>query len=373
MTKKVFIFTASTGSGHNLAAQSLEDALSKSGFETRILDAFKESSAVLDRIMSEGYKQLVENAPRFYEQMYKKFNKKTPFREHVFGRMSRLMNPELVPLIQEEKPDLIISTHPFVTRLLGTIKEHADIDIPVLAFVTDYKIHDVYIHKMINAYVVGSEYTKKTMMDLGVSPDIIFPFGIPIRRAFTENKTNTTKNNSKIKGTVLLMAGSLGSKNMEKAFSALMKIEKPIRLIVVCGNNEKVFRSIEFLKKVYQSEDKLVDIYGFVNNIPELMDDSDIIITKPGGLTSTEAIMKNIPMIIPFCYPGQEEENADYLVESGMAIKVKKIKDLTPTLDFLIENQYIIKEMSETMSEESRLHSMEKTVSLCKKLTQTTN
>ena len=98
------------------------------------------------------------------------------------------------------------------------------------------------------------------------------------------------------------------------------------------------------------------------------MDQSDAIITKPGGLTTTEAIVKNIPMIIPFYYPGQEEENADYLVDGGMAIKVDKIKDLTSMVDFLFENKYIIKRMSENMSEEAQKRSMSKTIELSKDL-----
>ena len=160
----------------------------------------------------------------------------------------------------------------------------------------------------------------------------------------------------------------MGTRQMEKAFVALMKAQEKIKIIVVCGNNKKVERSIEFLNKVYETEDKVVEIHGFVDNIPELMDESDAIISKPGGLTSTEAIVKCIPMIIPYYYPGQEEENADYLVESGMAIKVDKIKELTSMVDFLIENKYIIQQMAENMSEEARNHSMEKTIELCKKL-----
>ncbi|MEG0377755.1 MAG: glycosyltransferase, partial [Eubacterium sp.] len=207
------------------------------------------------------------------------------------------------------------------------------------------------------------------MVERGVSPDIVYPFGIPIRQEFIEasHKENTTIDPT-IRGTILLMAGSMGTKQMEKAFAALMKTEEKIRIIVVCGNNERVERSIEFLNKVYKAADKVVEIHGFVDNIPELMDESDAIISKPGGLTSTEAIVKNIPMIIPYYYPGQEEENADYLVESGMAIKVDKIKELTSMVDFLIENKYIIKQMSENMSEEARTHSMGKTIDLCKTL-----
>jgi processive 1,2-diacylglycerol beta-glucosyltransferase len=282
--------------------------------------------------------------------------------------LTRVMNPDIVPLIKSGHPDLIITTHPFVTNVLGTLKEHHAFDVPVLSIVTDYKIHTLYLKKMIDAYVVGSDYTKQTMVEKGVAAEIIYPYGIPIRQTFLTNNHLERKEPTDVAGTILLMAGSLGTKQMEKAFSSLLKVKEKIRIIVVCGNNAKIERDIKNLYTCEKPADKIVEIHGFVNNVSELMDESDAIISKPGGLTTTEAIVKNIPMIIPFYYPGQEEENADYLVDGGMAIKVDKIKDLTSMVDFLFENKYIIKRMSENMSEEAQKRSMSKTIELCKNL-----
>ncbi|MDK2904555.1 MAG: processive 1,2-diacylglycerol beta-glucosyltransferase [Eubacteriaceae bacterium] len=366
---KVFIFTASTGAGHNLAANSLKESLNQAGLKTEIYDAFKESSVALDRLISVGYKQMVATTPKLYEQMYNQFNNMNRFQQGMFQVLTRIMNPEIVPMVQKGKPDLIISTHPFVTNVLGTLKEHDAFDIPVLSVVTDYKIHTLYLKKMIDAYVVGSEYTKKTMIDKGVNPDIIYAYGIPVRQAFlTNNHLEPKKSEVDLAGTVLLMAGSLGSRQMEKAFLSLLKVKEKIRIIAVCGNNKWIEKEMHLLNKARNSDGKIVEIHGFVENVPELMDESDAIISKPGGLTTTEAIVKNIPMIIPYYYPGQEEENADYLVDGGMAIKVDKIKDLTEKVNFLFENKYIIKQMSENMSEEAMNRSMEKTVELCESL-----
>jgi len=366
---KVYIFSASTGAGHNLAAHSLKESLDYAGLETEIYDAFKETSVALDRLISKGYKQMVATAPKLYEQMYNQFNNMNKFQQGMFHVLTRIMNPDIVPMVQKGKPDLIISTHPFVTNVLGTLKEHGAFDIPVLSVVTDYKIHTLYLQKMIDAYVVGSEYTKNTMIEKGVNPDIIYAYGIPVRQAFmTSNHLEPQKSDAGLAGTVLLMAGSLGSRQMEKAFLSLLKVKENIKIIAVCGNNKWIEKEMHLLNKARNSDGKAVEIYGFVENVSELMDESDAIISKPGGLTTTEAIVKNIPMIIPFYYPGQEEENADYLVDGGMAIKVDKIKDLTETVNFLFENKYIIKQMSENMSEEALSRSMEKTVELCESL-----
>jgi len=368
---KVFIFTASTGAGHNLAAQSLKESLDNAGFETEVYDAFKESNVTLDRIITKGYQQMVINVPKLYEQMYNQFNNMNRFQQGIFQVLTRIMNPEIVPLIRAGNPDLIITTHPFVTNVLGTLKELDAFDVPVLSIVTDYKIHTLYLKKMIDAYIVGSDYTKQTMIDKGIVPDIIYPYGIPIRQTFLKNNRLDPKEKTDIVGTILLMAGSLGTKQMEKAFSSLLKVREKIRIIVVCGNNAKIEKEIRNLSSKETTNNKIVEIHGFVNNVSELMDMSDAIISKPGGLTSTEAIVKNIPMIIPFYYPGQEEENADYLVDGGMAIKVNKIKDLTSMVDFLFENKYIIKRMSENMSEQAAKHSMSKTIELCQDLIKT--
>jgi len=365
---KVFIFTASTGAGHNLAAQSLKEALDEAGYRTEVYDAFKETNITLDRLITKGYEQIVVNVPKLYEQMYNQFNNMNRFQQGIFQVLTKLMNPDIVPLINSGKPDLIITTHPFVTNVLGTLKEHHAFDVPVLSIVTDYKIHTLYLKKMIDAYVVGSDYTKQTMVDKGVAEAIIYPYGIPIRQTFLTNNHLERKETADVAGTILLMAGSLGSKQMEKAFSSLLKVKEKIRIIVVCGKNAKIEKEIKSLYARETGDDKIVEIHGFVNNVSELMDQSDAIISKPGGLTTTEAIVKNIPMIIPFCYPGQEEENADYLVDGGMAIKVDKIKDLTSMVDFLFENKYIIKRMSENMSEEAQKRSMSKTIELCKNL-----
>lgn len=369
----VIIFSASTGGGHNLAAQSLKQGFDERGqYDVRIIDAFAANVPVLNRFLTHGYKQMVEKTPKLYHRFYYQMDKMNRYQQNIFKTVSRIMNPEIVPMILEEEPVLLVSTHPFVTNILGLLKERGAFDIPVLSFVTDFKIHGAYIHPMIDAYIVGSQYTKDDMIKRGIPADIIYPFGIPVREAFTRKSTDSVPEvtDETIRGTILMMAGSMGSSQMEKAFAAVMKAEQKIRIIVVCGHNDALVHDLNFLARVYQDPSKVVEVHGFMDNIPELMDESDVIISKPGGLTTSEAMMKGIPMLIPYYYPGQEEENVDYLVEGGMGIKIDKIKDLTSMVDFLVENKYIIQEMSKNMSEESKRHSLDATLDVCEDLIQ---
>lgn len=363
---KIIIFTGSTGAGHTLAARSLQEALTAAGHEVDILDAFKESGPLVNTLVEQGYKQLVDYMPGVYRKMYNKFDTYSKVYEVVFSSAKKIMRKDLLPEIAEEAPDLIVSTHPIVTNVLGQLKQEGDLDYPILAFVTDYKIHEVYLNQTIDAYVVGSEYTKKTMAGKGIDPDRIHPFGIPTRSEFSERPESPVNRDMT---TIMLMGGSLGARQMKSAFLALLRAKSPLRIIVVCGKNKRLQRMIELIDaESFHGNNKAVEIHGFVNNISEMMDESDAIITKPGGLTSSEAIMKNIPIIIPYAYPGQEEENAHYLVSSGMALQIESVKSLSSVMDFLIENKYIINHMKEVMSEESSKHSIENTVNLCEEL-----
>lgn len=366
-TKKdlILIFSASTGGGHNAAAYSLRSGLIKKGYDAKVIDAFGETPK-LGKLVSKGYQELVDKLPKLYHTFYYQWDKQTKYQKRIFGAITYIMNPEILPMIYEEKPVLLISTHPFVTSKLGTLKAKGAFNIPILSFVTDYKIHGFYISPQVDAYVVGSEYTKKDMIVRGMPPEIIYPFGIPIREGFDQNSVDPkTAKDPEVRGTILMMAGSLGSSQMEKAFSAVMKVKEPIRVIVVCGKNEAMARDLRFITKVFDDDTKKVEIHGFVNNVNELMDMSDVIVTKPGGITTTEAIVKGIPMLIPYYYPGQEEDNVDFVVESGIGIKVEKIKDLTSMIEFLIQNQYILWEMSKNMTETAADRSEKNTLDLC--------
>lgn len=360
------IYTASTGAGHTLAAISLKEAMESNGMNAVILDAFKESGQVANTIISQGYKQLVENLPKVYKKLYQHFDADRVGNEVVMKNAARVIKGDLLKDFERIKPDLIISTHPIVTNTLGRLKEEGYFNLPVLSFVTDYKVHEVYIKDSIDAYVVASDFTKESMIDREVDPNKIYAYGIPTRSEFNTGKRPDELNSNQ--GSILLMAGSLGSRQLKKAFLALLHTKANLSITVVCGKNERVRQQLELLAAEIPHANKEVKVLGYVNNISELMDQSDAIITKPGGLTTSEAIMKNIPMIIPYAYPGQEEDNAHYLVQNGMALQTDNINNLTSLVDFLIENRYIINHMSQAMSEEAQKHSIQKTVELCQNL-----
>ena len=361
--KKVLIFTASTGGGHNQAASSLVEEFKNNGYEAFKVDMLKETSSVLNTLITDGYKVLANKMPKVYGGLYKlsDFEK---INTHITSPITKVVCGEINKIIQRHNPDLIIGTHPFIVDIVGKLKREKIIDIPFISIVTDFEAHQTYINKYVDAYITGSEYTCESLANRGISRAILYPYGIPVKRVFLEN--NKEKRQKDI-FQILLMGGSMGVKSMNKVFKNLLESSNNFKLVIVCGNDGDLKKSLEsFIAN--NPINKQIKLYGFTDKIAELMDESDIIITKPGGLTVTESIIKNIPMIIPYLIPGQEEENADFLVKSGVAIKTSDKKEIKYIVDYLIENPNKLKDMRDKMKELSKKYSIESIIELADKL-----
>ncbi|MGF7060316.1 MGDG synthase family glycosyltransferase [Brassicibacter mesophilus] len=366
--KRVLIFTASTGGGHNQAAKSLENEFKSYGYEVIKLDVLKETSKLLDTLISDGYRILATSLPKMYGGLYKLSDKKRVNRR-VTRLITKLHYNKIYQLIIENKPDLIIGTHPFIVNVIGYMKANELIKIPFISIVTDYQAHQTYVNSYVDAYITASYYTSQSLINRGISEQKIYPYGIPIRREFLEkeNINSIKSHNLHSRLTILLMGGSMGVKAMKKVLNNLVVNENAIKIIVVCGNNNILKYEIE---KNYMDnfKNKEIIVYGFTKEIPQLMDISDIIITKPGGLTVSEAIVKNVPMIIPYFIPGQEEENADFLAKYNVAIRVNYIKDINYIIDYIVQNPEVLDKMKEKMKEISNTYSIENIVKLSDKL-----
>jgi processive 1,2-diacylglycerol beta-glucosyltransferase len=256
----------------------------------------------------------------------------------------------LLAIIEEHKPDLLISTHPLLVNAVSFLKASGRINIPFVAVVTDYMAHQFYVNQFVDAYIVGSKYTKDTLTAKGIMENKIYAYGIPIRKEFRQRRQVHKKDNT---FTILLMGGSMGIAGIKKCLQELTQNRHQLKLVVVCGNNRRLKNELEE-KYPASFNGKEIIIYGFTTEIPDLMDQSDLIVTKPGGLTASEAINKNIPMIIPFCIPGQEEENAEVLVRAGVAVSISDFAELNDAVDNLYNNPSVLEEMRQKAAEFSR-------------------
>jgi processive 1,2-diacylglycerol beta-glucosyltransferase len=363
MHSRVIIFSASTGYGHNQVALALKKELEEKNIDVKIIEPFKEVSKSLDLMISDGYRVLATKMPKMYGRIYKISNN-VLINKPVSIISIKALHNKIHKILEEYRPDLVISTHPLIVKTMCALKQKSIYGGPFISVITDYMPHEFYISNLVDAYIVASEYTKIGVIERGITPNKIFVYGIPIKREFLQCQNTLTK--SKV-FTILLMGGSMGVNSIKKAYKNLLNIPYPLKIIIVCGNNEALKKSLE---EKYKKENntKEVQILGFTNQIPQLMEIADVIITKPGGLTVTEALAKNIPMIIPYFIPGQEEENASVLLSAGAAFKVDSVKELNELVSGLVINPHKLNEVKTNMKIIAKDHSLDNAVKLCSDL-----
>lgn len=333
--KKVLILSTSTGEGHNQAAKALKLTLERNGYEVTIEDFLKNNSKILSTAFIGGYDFFASKFPKIYGFTYKI----TDNYLSVIGLnvCYTFTKRKIKNLIDSLKPDFIIATHPFVVPLLGSLKRNG-LNIPIMSIVTDFKAHYSYIDKDIDYYITGSQYTKNELIKDGIDKNKVFPFGIPVKDEVYESfpELLSTKNDDYFN--ILLMGGSMGLDNIRYVLKELLNNTHPLRITVVCGNNKKLKENLQNSYKT-KLRNKKLHILGYCHDIPSLMEFSDLLISKPGGLTVTEAFLKNIPLIIPFAIPGQETYNSDFLVQNNYAIRVDSLLELNIKVDELIDNK----------------------------------
>lgn len=331
---KVLVLSVTAGQGHNSTAKALCAHLESMGCEAQMLDTFEYLNHVLGETVSRGYLLAAGNAKLAYKGVYRLAEKRKKSRTDISPTRGtcNLMSRKLLKYINNYNPDVIICTHVFAVMIIDVLKERGELRAKSIGVVTDFKVHPYWEEGLNLDYVVtANEQMKYQMLQKGFNESQILPFGIPIHPKFS-----TRKDKEEVraelgldinKRTVLLMSGSMGYGNIEDTVTALDKVPFDFQIITVCGNNREAKARIDEMK----TEKRILNL-GYVNYVEKLMDASDCIISKPGGLTTSEAMAKGLPMIIVDPIPGQEDRNTDFLTNNGVAMAVSH----TNTLDDVI-------------------------------------
>ncbi|MDU2149639.1 MAG: glycosyltransferase [Paeniclostridium sordellii] len=371
MSKKVLIMSASTGGGHNRAARAIEEELIKKtvdgeSIECKIVDSLKLVNTTMDKIISRGYEKSAIYTPNAYGRVYRLSESglvsKNEFKDNM---ITTFMAKKFRKLLLDEKPDVIIGTHPFPMIALSTLKKqcnhhaisntvfHSSLNdkfvsyfninqFPTLISVlTDYTTHSTWIQNELDYYIVGHEYVKELLISEGVDSNKIKPLGIPVEKSFLQHRNRELVlselgfDSSKL--TVLLMGGSFGAGNIKETLEELININRDFQILVITGKNESLKEKLDKKLKLHNL-DKKVKVLGFTNKMNDILASIDVLVTKPGGLTTTEALLKDVPMIVPYYIPGQEEENLDFLCNCGSALRTTKKYSLSVLLKVLIDD-----------------------------------
>jgi processive 1,2-diacylglycerol beta-glucosyltransferase len=344
---KILILSAATGGGHLRASHAIESYImeNSSGNEVAVVDALKSINSVLDKTVCDGYHFLATKTPKMFGQLYRATNEESLL-SNLVTRFSSVFSYKLIALIREQNPDVIISTHPFATEMVSHLKSRKIVTVPLICLMTDYGPHRAWIADHVDAYVVSTADMIPEMQAMGVEKERIYPFGIPVGDVFfsTVDKPALLERFKMDSGipTILIMAGSFGVTNIMNIYKEIIKLPTDFQIIVITGRNQKLY---EAFTPVIEHSPKKTKLVFFTNEVENYMHASDLIITKPGGLTVSEALACNIPLAVFDAIPGQEEDNANFLLTHNMAVKLEKGLDPGKIIHTLLDDSKRLEEM----------------------------
>ncbi len=356
---KVLILLTDTGGGHHRASLALKKTIEQDeGNSVMIEDALMYSSKFLHWTVTKLYMLFATKTPKFYGKVYNSADKLSFLDKAVHG-IASFYSRKLAKLLDDFQPDCVICCHAFCSEMVSALKKKGKTSALMFNIITDYAPHAAYINKYVDAYIVSSDDMVYELRDkYKVDGSIIHPLGIPIYDTFYEKEDRIAVRESlglnPYKKTVLMMAGSFGVTNILDIYTNLNKYPRDYQLIVVTGRNEKLFNEFKTIVKNGCTRDKKgnnirikipTKLCYFVDDIQHYMSAADIIVTKPGGLTISESMAKELPMAIFRSYDGQEKDNALFLKKHNLAIILKDGREGAIRLNELIENDSALETM----------------------------
>ena len=317
---KILLMSIKAGYGHHSTAKAVIEKFEKHGHICKMLDIFEYISPYLGNTIQDGYLLSTKYLASTYGKVYSTMaEKETPYRKFSVPEIvSTLVSKKLRTYVEEFEPDLIIGTHSYAGMIMSELREKEIINCPIIGIVTDFTVHPFWESTNLDYYVIPDRGLIYEMERKGIPKHKILPIGIPIRPNF---ETSTEKSQARKildipdTKTILLMMGSMGYGNIKKTLMEIDETDEDFQVLCICGNNERMKKAIS--KYPWK---KYIRAYGFTDNIDLMMDASDIVISKPGGLTTSEALAKGIAMIAVNPIPGQEDRNLMYLLNNGAII-----------------------------------------------------
>lgn len=350
MDKKILLMYITHVSGHHSATLAIERAIDAFYPHSPVLniDGFGYSYPVIEKITHAIYMGVIKKVPIVWDLLYDNPNVAkniSSLKEYVYRRN----RDRIKRLIEDEKCKVAICSQAFPCGMIADYKGHCPNDIKLIAVITDFIPHSYWVYDEIDFYVVGSQEAKDTLLAKGVQEDKIKLYGIPIDPKFSRklDKNSIASELGLVLDNpmVLIMGGGHGLGPISELINAIDKSVLNVNLLVVAGINKKLLSYIKkrkFRNKIY--------IYGYIDYVDKLMTLADILITKPGGITTAEALAKNLPMLIVKPLPGQEQNNTNFLLKHGVVHKAEDINDTANKLAFLLNDKVELQRIKDNIS-----------------------
>lgn len=350
--KKIIIFYASYGGGHLSAAKSMKECLENNykDIEIHLVDCIEYISKSINKITTSTYKSITKNSPRLWKFVYN--NAQKGFLSFFSNSANHFLASKLYKIFEEINPDVIISTHFFATQMTSYLKSKGKVNCTLATILTDFVPHDQWLvgNEFNDLFFVAHEKMKQELIAAGIPSNKIFATGIPVSNRFLKNYNKKEIFNSfglnPNKKLILFFGGGefgLGKENTVKVFKCLCENTDEYQIIAISGRNKKMKERFESL---ISSENKSnIKLFEYTNQVPEIMSVASLVVTKPGGLTSSESLASGLPMVIINPLPGQEDGNAEYIVSSGAGVWIKKDDNIEVLMNNLLNNEETLKNM----------------------------
>ena len=364
--KKILITYATYGGGHLSAAKAIKNYIDENydDVETKLVDCMMYINKVVNGVSTRIYNKITTNTPWLWKKVY--YNSKKGILSKISNGSNKLMAKKLVRLFDDFKPDIVISTHMFSTQMIGYLKRKGKVNCALATVLTDFAPHDQWLeeHEYGNLFFVSNEGMKESIVnEFNVDSNIVHVTGIPISpkfsKGFDKEQIYKDMDLNPNKKTILLFGGrefGSGRKKILEVLTSLTKHLDKYQIVAVCNRNKKTISDFHKIADGLQDSSDL-KIFDYITNVPEVMSISSLVVTKSGGLTSSESLASALPVLVINPIPGQEEENAEFLVNAGVAVWLKKKDNTEDVVNKLLTSPEKLKKMSENAKKLAHLNS----------------
>jgi len=350
---RVLILSASYGSGHNAVARALEASLQAAGAETRIVDHFRDLvHPAFDRWSRRLYAAILRRAPAVWGFGYWVGDRLSPSSGLVFG-MGSLGTPRLLSLLERERPDLIVSTHPTPAGALSDLRRRGVTRIPHALVYSDFAVHRQWIPPLVDLHCVPAEGVRADLIARGVAPDRVLASGLPVRAEFEQPADPTSARRALgldlERPVVLAMAGAFGwTGDLPAATGVLRDLPVPLQALIVAGHDGALRAR---LKESVRGAGRRVRVLGYTDEMRQLMAAADLLVTKAGGVSLAEAIACDLPVVCFGSLPGHERRNERFIVEAGAALRARSAVELGAVVRRTLTEPGLLTDLAKRMRE----------------------
>lgn len=347
--KTILVLSVPAGAGHTRVAEAIRASGADHGDATVIhLDAMAFATTRLRKVYTDFYILLIKHAPGLWRHVYRLTDQARP--DGLFNRLRRWIERRdsrlLVEHIAALKPDAVVCTHFQPAEILSGLIARGQLDCPVWVQVTDFDLHRMWIHPHLAGYFAANEEVAYRLRSHGVPEQAIHVAGIPTMPGFAQQHDRAECARAlgldPLVPTLLLMGGGAGLGGLSRVAQQLLDIPGDFQLIALAGRNAAELAALQRLAARFPGR---LAPQGFTDRVQDLMACADLVVTKPGGSTTAECLAMGLPMIVNAPIPGQEEQNANFLLEHGAALKATDLASLEYRIRHLLAHPALLAEM----------------------------